>query len=95
MSLLSVEDVHTYYGQSHVLQGVSLDLDAGEVVALEKDTGDLRWFVETRGQATSAPVPHDGRVFAVERAVMAGCWDDDAEDQAQVPGHAYCLVEAE
>ena len=68
---------------------------AGEVVALEKDTGDLRWFVETRGQATSAPVPHDGRVFAVERAVMAGCWDDDAEDQVQVPGHAYCLVEAE
>jgi len=34
MSLLEVDSIHTYYGQSHVLQGVSLDLDAGEVVAL-------------------------------------------------------------
>ncbi|WP_430505835.1 ABC transporter ATP-binding protein [Haloparvum sp. PAK95] len=34
MSLLSIEDVHAYYGESHVLQGVSLDVDEGEVVAL-------------------------------------------------------------
>jgi branched-chain amino acid transport system ATP-binding protein len=32
--LLAVDDVHTYYGQSHVLEGVSLEVDAGEVVAL-------------------------------------------------------------
>ena len=68
---------------------------AGEVVALEKDTGDLRWFVQTRGQATSAPVPHDGRIFVAERAVMSGCWDEEADEQVQVPGHAYCLVDAE
>jgi len=34
MTLLSVEDVHTYYGESHVLQGVSLEVEAGENVAL-------------------------------------------------------------
>lgn len=34
MSLLKVEGIHTYYGQSHVLQGVDLTVDAGEVVAL-------------------------------------------------------------
>jgi len=34
MSLLEVEDVHTYYGESHVLEGVSLNVEAGEVVAL-------------------------------------------------------------
>jgi branched-chain amino acid transport system ATP-binding protein len=34
VSLLSVEDVHTYYGQSHVLEGVSIDVEEGEVVAL-------------------------------------------------------------
>jgi branched-chain amino acid transport system ATP-binding protein len=34
MSVLSVEDVHTYYGDSHVLQGVSLAVRPGEVVAL-------------------------------------------------------------
>lgn len=32
--MLSVEDIHTYYGASYVLQGVSLKLAAGEIVAL-------------------------------------------------------------
>ncbi len=31
---LEVRDVHTYYGASHVLQGVSLVVEPGEVVAL-------------------------------------------------------------
>ncbi|MFB6118169.1 ABC transporter ATP-binding protein [Halosegnis sp.] len=34
MPLLSVEDIHTYYGESHILEGVSLSVDRGEVVAL-------------------------------------------------------------
>ncbi len=34
MSLLEVDDIHTYYGESHILEGVSLEVDAGEVVAL-------------------------------------------------------------
>lgn len=32
--MLIVEDIHTYYGVSHVLQGVSLQVRAGETVAL-------------------------------------------------------------
>ncbi len=32
--MLVVEDVHAYYGKSHVLQGVSLSVRAGEIVAL-------------------------------------------------------------
>ena len=32
--ILEVRDVHTYYGTSHVLFGVSLDVDRGEVVCL-------------------------------------------------------------
>ncbi|HEU5322700.1 MAG TPA: ABC transporter ATP-binding protein, partial [Methylomirabilota bacterium] len=32
--MLEVEDVHTYYGDSHVLHGVSLHVRAGEAVAL-------------------------------------------------------------
>jgi branched-chain amino acid transport system ATP-binding protein len=32
--MLRVDDVHTYYGRSHVLQGVTLHVDAGEVVTL-------------------------------------------------------------
>ncbi|MFC4549098.1 MULTISPECIES: ABC transporter ATP-binding protein [Halorussus] len=34
MSLLEVEDAHTYYGESHILEGVSLEVEEGEVVAL-------------------------------------------------------------
>ncbi|MGB6535040.1 MAG: ABC transporter ATP-binding protein [Xanthobacteraceae bacterium] len=32
--LVSVEDVHTYYGKSHILHGVSLNVGVGEVVGL-------------------------------------------------------------
>lgn len=34
MNLLSVEDIHTYYGRSYILQGASLQVAQGEVVAL-------------------------------------------------------------
>ena len=32
--LLQIRDLNTYYGASHVLQGISLDVGAGELVAL-------------------------------------------------------------
>lgn len=32
--ILEVRDVHTYYGQSHILQGVSLEVEKGEMVTL-------------------------------------------------------------
>jgi branched-chain amino acid transport system ATP-binding protein len=32
--LILVEDVHTFYGKSHILHGVSLHIDPGEVVGL-------------------------------------------------------------
>ena len=34
MPQLLVDEVHTYYGESHVLHGVSLTVEAGEAVAL-------------------------------------------------------------
>lgn len=32
--MLKVDAIHTYYGESHILQGVSLEVQAGELVAL-------------------------------------------------------------
>ncbi|MBV9198996.1 MAG: ABC transporter ATP-binding protein [Alphaproteobacteria bacterium] len=32
--LVRVEDIHTYYGKSHILHGVSLEIGTGEVVGL-------------------------------------------------------------
>ncbi|MCY4730703.1 ABC transporter ATP-binding protein [Natronomonas gomsonensis] len=34
MSLLEVDDIHSYYGESHILQGISLEVEPGECVAL-------------------------------------------------------------
>jgi branched-chain amino acid transport system ATP-binding protein len=34
VSLLAVEEIHTYYGEAHILQGVSLTVAEGEVVTL-------------------------------------------------------------
>src|SRR5215472_19099477 len=33
-ALLQVEEIHTYYGKSHILDGVSLEVGSGEVVGL-------------------------------------------------------------
>ncbi len=32
--ILEVQDIHTYYGQSHILQGVSIGVEKGEIVTL-------------------------------------------------------------
>ena len=34
MSLLTVDGIHTYYGEAHILQGVSLNVGEGEVVTM-------------------------------------------------------------
>ena len=32
--ILAVEDIHTYYGDAYVLQGLSLELGAGQILGL-------------------------------------------------------------
>jgi branched-chain amino acid transport system ATP-binding protein len=34
MALLEVEDIHTYYGEAYVLQGLSLSLEQGQILGL-------------------------------------------------------------
>lgn len=34
MSLVSIENVHKYYGSHHVLKGIELKIDAGEVISI-------------------------------------------------------------
>src|SRR3990172_8299459 len=34
MAILEVEDIHTYYGDAYVLQGLSLTLEQGQIVGL-------------------------------------------------------------
>jgi branched-chain amino acid transport system ATP-binding protein len=37
--MLRVQNIHTYYGQSHILQGVSLKVEKGEIVLLSGRNG--------------------------------------------------------
>ena len=34
MAILDVQDVHTYYGDAYVLQGLSLQLEQGQILGL-------------------------------------------------------------
>ena len=36
--MLNVSDMHAYYGKSHILQGVNLQIGQGEIVALWVET---------------------------------------------------------
>jgi len=65
---------------------------AAEICALDRESGDRRWFIENEGQTTSAPVPHDGRIYYAERAVVSGYWDENQDVTVETPGHAYSLL---
>lgn len=57
---LALSDVHTYYGQSHVLQGVSLTVEENEVVALLGRNGAGK--TTTMRSITGLTAPRRGRV---------------------------------
>ena len=55
--MLHVSDIHAYYGQSHVLQGVSLDVGKGEVVSLlgRNGSGKTTTLMTIMGYLSPAP----------------------------------------
>jgi branched-chain amino acid transport system ATP-binding protein len=57
--MLQVADLHAYYGKSHILQGVDLHIDAGEVVSLLGRNGVGR---STTVKAIMGEVPPQGSV---------------------------------
>jgi branched-chain amino acid transport system ATP-binding protein len=57
--LLQVRDLHAYYGKSHILQGVNLDVGAGEVVSLLGRNGVGR---STTLKAIMGEVPPKGAI---------------------------------
>ncbi|MFP4033025.1 MAG: ABC transporter ATP-binding protein [Desulfococcaceae bacterium] len=59
--MLSVENIHVYHGDSHVLQGVSLEVNQGEVVCLLGRNGAGK-TTTLRGIVGFAP-PKQGRVI--------------------------------
>jgi branched-chain amino acid transport system ATP-binding protein len=59
--MLTVDDIHTYYGRSHILQGVSLAVNQGEVVALLGRNGVGK--TTTIRSIVGFNRPRQGRIF--------------------------------
>jgi branched-chain amino acid transport system ATP-binding protein len=59
-ALLHVDDIHTYYGPSYVLQGVSLEVAEGEAVVLLGRNGAGK--TTTLKSIMGVPAPRSGRV---------------------------------
>jgi branched-chain amino acid transport system ATP-binding protein len=57
--MLEVQDLHAYYGKSHILQGVDMHVDAGEVVSLLGRNGVGR---STTVKAIMGEVPPQGSI---------------------------------
>ena len=58
--MLEVRDLHAYYGKSHILQGVDLQISAGEVVSLLGRNGVGR---STTVKAIMGEVPPQGSIL--------------------------------
>jgi branched-chain amino acid transport system ATP-binding protein len=57
--MLEVQDLHAYYGKSHILQGVDMYIDAGEIVSLLGRNGVGR---STTVKAIMGEVPPQGLI---------------------------------
>jgi len=42
MAILDIQDVHTYYGDAYVLQGLSLQLEQGQILVCSAATALAR-----------------------------------------------------
>ncbi len=64
--MLDVRDLHAYYGKSHILQGVSLFVDAGEIVSILGRNGVGR---STTLKAIMGDVPPRGSIVFKGEAI--------------------------
>ena len=73
MALLEVKDLHTFYGNIHALQGVSLTVDQGEIVSLIGANGAGK--TTTLNSISGIVAPRTGEVML------------NGEDLLKVPAH--------
>src|SRR5580704_8589008 len=59
---LTAEGIHTYYGKSHILHGVSLEVAEGKITAFGEDT--TRWPTFRIAAQGVGYVPEGRRIFA-------------------------------
>jgi branched-chain amino acid transport system ATP-binding protein len=67
MAMLTLKDVHAYYGKSHVLHGVNFGVNSGEIVALLGRNGSGR---STTVKAITGLVDSSGQVQFKDQQLM-------------------------
>ncbi|MEJ2716077.1 MAG: ATP-binding cassette domain-containing protein, partial [Deltaproteobacteria bacterium] len=65
--ILQVEEIHTYYGTSHILFGVSLEMEEGEAVALLGRNGAGK--TSTLRSIMGLTPPRKGKVLFMEKDI--------------------------
>ena len=60
-TILAVEEIHTYYGQSHILQGVTLSLEEGAIVAVLGRNGVGKTTLMR--SLIGFNIPQEGRIY--------------------------------
>jgi branched-chain amino acid transport system ATP-binding protein len=65
--MLDVRDLHAYYGKSHILQGVSLNVGAGEIVSILGRNGVGR---STTLKAIMGDVPPQGSIIFKDEPIV-------------------------
>ena len=71
--MLKVTDLHTYYGESHVLQGISLEVEAGSIIGILGRNGMGKTTLLS--SIIGFKQPRQGQVFL------------NGEDVTEVPAH--------
>ena len=66
--VLKVEDIHSYYGQSHILHGVSLFLNKGEIVGLIGNNGVGK--TTTLRSIMGLTQVRSGKIFFLDREIL-------------------------
>ena len=69
MRALRVEDIHTYYGLSHVLHGISLEVNESEVVCLLGRNGAGK--TTTIRSIMGLNPPAQGQIFIYDQPIQA------------------------
>jgi len=62
VSLLALEEVHSYYGSSHILRGVSMEIEEGEIVTLLGRNGAGKTTTVRSISGTEPPTVESGTV---------------------------------
>jgi len=66
-SLLVIEELHTYYGNSHILQCISFNVEAGEVLGLFGRNGVGK--TTTVQTIVGLPAPRSGKILVKGKAI--------------------------